>query len=321
MYITVYIHIFPKIIYSKKLFNLRVIKIKRKVVLHGPSTLTISLPASWVKKFNIKKGDELNLEEFGKELRINTEKAFDLEKKQITIKDLKRLGKSNLTSSYRQGYSEIDLNYDDSNYINIIQDILSKEITGFEIIKQSSNSCLIKDLTGHNQDEFDNVLRRIWLLLIDLSKESFNALQKRDVARLKEMYLMDYSINKFSNYCLRLLIKKGHVDFKKTPLYYHLIKNLEETADNYKDLCTFYSGNIKKIDDDLIIIFTRINEHLNEIYQLFYEYDEQQMEDLFRETKLTHNKISNSKNSTAYCLSTICENIRSLLTILVEINL
>ena len=297
------------------------IKIKRKVVLHGPSTLTISLPASWVKKFNIKKGDELNLEEFGKELRINTEKAFDLEKKQITIKDLKRLGKSNLTSSYRQGYSEIELNYDDSNYISIIQDILSKEITGFEIIKQSSNSCLIKDLTGHNQDEFDNVLRRIWLLLIDLSKESLNAFQKRDVARLKKMYLMDYSINKFSNYCLRLLIKKGYVDFKKTPLYYHLIKNLEETADNYKDLCTFYSGNIKKIDDDFIIIFTRINEHLNEIYQLFYEYDEQQMEDLFRKTKLTYNKISNSKNSTAYCLSSICENIRSLLTILVEINL
>ena len=297
------------------------IKIKRKVVLHGPSTLTISLPASWVKKFNIKKGDELNLEEFGKELRINTEKAFDLEKKQITIKNLKRLGKSNLTSSYRQGYSEINLNYDDSNYISVIQDILSKEITGFEIIKQSSNSCLIKDLTGQNQYEFDNVLRRIWLLLIDLSKESLNAFQKRDAVGLKKMYLMDYSINKFSNYCLRLLIKKGHVDFKKTPLYYHLIKNLEETADNYKDLCTFYSGNIKKIDDDLIIIFTRINEHLNEVHQLLYEYDEQQMEDLFRKTKLTHNKISNSKNSTAYCLSSICENIKSLLTILVEINL
>lgn len=297
------------------------IKIKRKIVLHGPSTLTISLPASWVRKFNIKKGDELNLEEFGKELRISTEKAFDLEKKQITIKDLKRLGKSYLTSSYRQGYSEIDLNYDNSNYISIIQDILSKEITGFEIIKQSHNNCLIKDLTGNNKDEFDNVLRRIWLLLIDLSKASLRAFRKRNVARLKEMYLMDFSINKFSNYCLRLLIKKGHVDFKKTPLYYHLIKNLEEIADNYKDLCTFYSNNITKIDDDLIIIFTRINEHLNEIYQLFYRYGEQQMEDLFRKTKLTYNKISNSKNSTAYCLSSICGNIRSLLTILVEINL
>ena len=166
-------------------------KIKRKIVLHGSSTLTISLPANWTKKFNVKKGDELNLEEFGKELRINTEKEFDSEKKQIDIGHFNRLGKTYLTSLYRQGYNEIDLNYKNSNYIKTIQEILSKEITGFEIIKQSSNSCLIKDLTGHNKNEFDNVLRRIWLLIIDLSKESLSAFRKKDIVKLREMYPMD----------------------------------------------------------------------------------------------------------------------------------
>ena len=34
---------------------------KRKTVLHGQSTLTVSLPSEWVKKFNVGKGDELNL--------------------------------------------------------------------------------------------------------------------------------------------------------------------------------------------------------------------------------------------------------------------
>ena len=262
----------------------------------------------------------MNLEEFGNELRINPEKEFDVEKKQRDIKNLKRLGKSYLASSYRQGYGEISLDYSDSDYIKTIQDILSREITGFEIIKQTSNSCLIKDLTGH-KDEFDAVLRRIWLLIIDMSEESLNALKKKDVAKLKGIYLMDYTINKFSNYCLRLLIKKGHINFRKTPLYYHLIKSLEEIADNYKDLCTFYSDNIKKIDDNLILIFTRINEYFNEIYQLFYKYDEQKIEDLFRKTKITHNKISNSKNNPAYYLVSISENIKSLLPVLVEINL
>ena len=297
------------------------IKIKRKVVLHGPSTLTISLPASWVKKFNIEKGDELNLEEFDNELRINAEKDLGLERTQIDIKDLKRLGVTYITSSYRQCYGEIDLSYADSRYIRTIQDILSRELIGFEIIKQGSNSCLIKDLTGHTKDEFENVLRRIWLLIIDLSEESLNAFRRRDVARLKEIHLMDQSINKFSNYCLRLLIKRGHADFKKTPLYYHLIKGLEELADHYKDLCTFYSDNIKEIDDRLVIVFGRVNEHLNEFYQLFYKYDEQKIEDLFRKTKLTSNKIPNSKKHTPYYLSSICEAIRNLLSVLVEINL
>ena len=262
------------------------------------------MPAAWVRKFNVKKGDELNLEEFGDELRVNPEKEFDVEKKQRDIKNLKRLGKSYLASSYRQGYGEISLDYSDSDYIKTIQDILSREITGFELIKQTSNNCLIKDLTGH-KDEFDAVLRRIWLLIIDMSEESLNALKKKDVAKLKGIYLMDYTINKFSNYCLRLLIKKGYINFRKTPLYYHLIKSLEEIADNYKDLCTFYSDNIKKIDDNLILIFTRINEYFNEIYQLFYKYDEQKLENLFRKTKITHNKISNSKNNPVYYLVSI----------------
>ena len=297
------------------------LKIKRRVVLHGPSTLTISLPMSWVKKFNIKKGDELNLKEFGNELRINVDQEFNLGKKQIDIKDLKRLGKSYVTSSCRQGYEEININYDDPKYIRTIQDILSKEITGFEIIKQNSNSCVIKDLTGHNKDEFNNALRRIWLLLLDLSRESLNAIKKDDYAGLKNIQLIDYSINKFSNYCLRLLIKTGHVNFKKTPLYYHLIKSLEDMADKYKDMCNFYSGNAGKINDSFISVFNEVNSHLNEFYELFYKYDEQKMENLFRKTKLTLNKIPTLDNKMSYYLSAICTDIRNLSSVLVEINL
>jgi len=115
-----------------KPLNLEVIKIKRKIVLHGPSTLTISLPATWVKKFNIKKGDELDIAEHGKELRINLEKEFSPEIKEICVGDLKRLGKTYLTASYRQGYDEIKIDYNDPQYISIIQSILSRETTGFE---------------------------------------------------------------------------------------------------------------------------------------------------------------------------------------------
>ena len=295
------------------------IKIKRKIVLHGPSTLTISLPSSWVKRFNIKKGDELNLEEFGKELRVSSEKISELKKKQINLKNLGKIGKSYLTSAYRQGYNEIELNYGDDNYIGVIQDILSKEITGFEIIKQNHYGCLIKDLTGENQGEFDNVLRRIWLLLLDLSRASLRAFRKKDSKALREIYLMDFIINKFCNYCLRLLNEKGHKDFKKTPLYYHFIKELEELADSYKDLCTFYSDSPQKINDNLITALTRINDHVKAFYHLFYNYNEKKMEDLFRKIELTQKKIVCSQPCPSALLS-LHENAKNLSRMLIEIN-
>lgn len=293
---------------------------KRKVVLHGPSTLTISLPTSWVKKFDIKKGDELNIEEYGRELRINTE-STSFEKKEIDVENFERLGRSYITSSYRQGYDEIDFTYEDNNYIETIQEMIAKEITGFEIIRQHNNHCVIKDLTGHSKDEFEIALRRIWLLLLDLSNESLLAIKKNNSAELKNIKRIDYSINKFSNYCLRVLIKKGRYDFKKTPLYYHFVKSLEEIADQYKDLCTFHSDNLKKIEENLVELFSKTNSHLNSIYKLFYKYDKQKIEDLFNETKTTYNKISNSKDKVAFYLSSISRSIRNLLPLLVEINL
>lgn len=312
------IYTFWKNIYKRNI--LIISKMKRKVVLHGPSTLTISLPANWVKKFNIKKGEELDVVEHGKELRINTN-SITFEKKQIDLENLERLGRSYVTSSYRQGYDEIDFTYGDSNYIKTIQNIITRETTGFEIIRQYGNSCTIKDLTGHSRDEFNTALRRIWLLLLDLSNESLVAIKKNNPKELKNIKLMDYSINKFSNYCLRILIKKSHYDFKKTPLYYYFVKSLEEIADQYKDLCNFHSENLKKIDKDLLELFDKTNSHLNSLYELFYKYDKQKIEELFRETKLTNNEISDSDNKLAFYLSSICRDIRNLLPLIVEINL
>jgi len=293
---------------------------KRKVVLHGPSTLTISLPMSWVKRFGVKKGDELNVEEYGKELRINTESTI-FEKKQIDIGNLERVGRSYITSSYRQGYDEIDFTYEDNSYIETIRDMIAKEITGFEIIRQYSNHCVIKDLTGHNKDEFNIALRRIWLLLLDLSNESLLAMKKNSSTELKNIKMIDYSINKFSNYCLRVLIKKGLYDFKKSPLYYYFVKSLEELADQYKDLCNFHSENLKWIEKNLIELFEKTNSNLNSLYELFYKYDKQKIEELFKETKTTYNEISNSSDKVAFYLSSISRSIRNMLPLLVEINL
>ena len=287
---------------------------------HGDSTLTVSLPAKWVKRFNVKKGDEINVEDLDREIRITSEKEFNLEKKQFDIGNLKRLGISYITSLYRSGYDEIHLNYDDNNYIETIHDVLSNEITGFEIIKQGSNYCVIKDLTG-SKDEFNTALRRIWLLTLDLANETFNSMDKKNKNNLKNMYFMDNSINKFSNYCLRLLNKKIYINNNKSPLYYYLIKSLEELADKYKDLYKFYLSNDVNLNREITAIFKIINEHLNEYYILFYKYDKEKMEELFNKTRLTYERTIKINNNLAYYLIPICNDIRDLLSVLVELKI
>src|SRR3989344_2387350 len=149
---------------------------KRKVILQGPTTLTFSLPSVWVKKFGVAKGDELNVEEQGRELRINFDKEPIALKKELNVGSFERLGKSYITSLYRAGYDEISLSYLRDEYLETIQKTISNDTAGFEIIKQDGKNCVIKDLTGHSRDEFDNAIRRIWLLVINMSEESLKTL-------------------------------------------------------------------------------------------------------------------------------------------------
>ena len=132
---------------------------------------------------------------------------------------------------------------------------------------------------------------------------------------------MDNSINKFSNYCLRLLNKKVYIKDNKSPLYYYLIKSLEELADKYKDLYKFYLSNDINFNKEITAIFKIINEHLNEFYNLFYSYDKDKMEELFNKTKSTYERIVKVNNNVAYYLIPICNDIRDLLSVLVELNI
>ena len=53
-------------------------KMKRKIVKHGNSTLTVSLPSKWAKNNSLKQGDEIDVIENGKELILNSKKEAGL---------------------------------------------------------------------------------------------------------------------------------------------------------------------------------------------------------------------------------------------------
>lgn len=294
---------------------------KRKIVLHGPSTLTVSLPSKWANKFGIKKGDEIHLEERGSEINISIDRESIFESKKVDVKNLTRLGKTIVTSSFRQGYEELILDYSDKNYIQTIQEIISKETTGFEIVEQGKNSCVIRDLVGNSKDEFDLAFKRMWLLILDLSDECFTSIKNKDRSSLPTIVALDERINKLNNYCLRLLVRKTHFNFKKNPVYYYLVKRLEEIADQFKDLTLFYFEGNRKNDDKFVKSFSKINGHLSELYHLFYKYNEEKIEELFSKTKKTQSEILTIDGGFVCNLSLISRSIRSLISILIELNL
>lgn len=243
---------------------------RRKVILHGPSTLTVSLPATWVKEKNINKGDELEVDISNAGLRVSCVEDVSNKSLSIDISNLTKVSRRYITAAYRDGWDEIHVKYAKENDLVNIQDVLATEVTGFEIIMQGKLNCVIRDLSGISSKEFENAVRRAWLLTIELAKSSYEGILNKDVALLESMNYRDRSINKFTNHCIRFLNKKG-VDSGKNAQYYLLLRHLEVIADQFQYLSSNFLNMNLKFNEEISINFKKILEFLTTFYELFYK--------------------------------------------------
>ncbi len=299
---------------------------KRKLVKHGSATLSVSIPLKWAKHNKLEKGDEIDVEEQDHALIVRADKTGKVERKHFDISDLKRIGTRYMTSAYREGYDEIEFSYKDAGLISDIQEVLNSQIVGFEIVRQGNNFCSIKDISGLLEEGFDVAMRRIWLLLLSMAEDSYKSVIANDKEMAKNIKFRDLSINKFSNYCSRMLIKKGHDSYRKVPIYFHFLREIEHLGDDYKNLPLIYFEFNKKIKKEEVELFKEINDYLNVLYKLFYKFDAKKAEKIFFDTKKLFAKMNKMMHSGKYnnnllnYLFVICKRIRKLLATAIEIK-
>ena len=246
---------------------------KRKIVRHGSSSLTITLPIKWVEKFNLKKGDELNIEEAGPMLMLSTEQEIASPKKEVSITESGIFTKNNLSHLYQLGYDEIEVRFDESSVLEEIKKRLPNCI-GFEIIDQKDNMVYIKSIATTIESEFDTLLRKSFQITNEMAKCTLDILKKSHYEKLKEIRNMEALNNKFTDVCIRILNKKGYKIPKRTMQIYEIVKNIERIADEFKYICDLFSDSSKKIDKDMLNNFADAVEYYMVFYNMFYKFDQ-----------------------------------------------
>ena len=272
---------------------------KRKLIKQGMGALTITLPRSWISKYELKSGDEVEVDEQEKTLLLRLDGKSDiLRKTEISIDNFDQvLIWRFFTGVYRLGYDEVTLKFSNiekvydvelSSFgilekkikmktIEVIQDVVSRCI-GMEIVNQGKNFCVIKDLGETSEKKFDDVLRRIFLLLLSMADDSLKESKENAKSLKSSISIIDNNVDKFTDFCLRLLNKKGYKDFRKISTIYAIILLLEFVGDEYKKIASHMSeSRINKINSELINIYDKINKQLNLFYELFYKFEEKRI--------------------------------------------
>jgi len=286
---------------------------KRKIIKQGNDTLTITLPKKWARMHTLEAGNEIEVEEREKTLVLSTEKDFSLEKCCVSVADLQPMIRRTLFSLYQKGYDEINVTFGSSKEMGLVQFSVN-EMIGMEIIDQVRKSISIKELAHPEYSEFDNILKKTFLLILNISKESLDAAKKGDTDHLNTTAQRDKDVNKFTNFCRRALIKKGHHDFRKTAPMFFIVVEMEKIGDVYRDMCWYIANNKIKISKEEIELFEQVNDFFHDLYDLFYNFDLKKMPDVGEKkdniTKMIENlydKVPKKNMKILFYLNTIAE--------------
>ncbi len=268
---------------------------KRKVIQIAESTQLISLPRKWCLQYGIKKGDELDVEPQSDKLVIRTSRVPEISEIEIDVSNLDRSSiLHTLRNVYRRGVNTIKVNFskqvtthyrtgDSKKIISVIHEEANR-LPGLEIIQQRENFCLLKGVSDINEKEFDNVLRRSFILLTDMSKDLLMGVKNNDRVLVETIEEKHFSVTKFINLCLRMLNQKNHLEANKMTVIYHIISTLWLVSGSIKYCARDFLRYNKKISPDAYRFMELIDQQIQLYYEIFYRFN------LDKARKMSENK-------------------------------
>jgi len=288
---------------------------KRNIVKQGPTTLMISLPSKWVQKYNLKKGEQLEITEIGRKLEIETDK--NIKKKEITIElisDHRLYIWRTISALYYSGYDKIHLNFNSIKTLEEIQKFAEQIFIGFEMTDLRKNYCLIESISNEKSDNFDTIVRRLFLGIIQMSNITNKYLQTKDTADLSLIPRLEQTNNRQSSYLKRILNKEGYKVLNKTTFAYTLVYHLALIADEYKYMNWGIQQEIEEtgkveITEKIKNNFSLLQIEIENVYKLYFKYSNELVEEI-----ITRNLMTDSKSKTN--LDLFCDNPRLAHTII-----
>ena len=278
---------------------------RRRIIKQGHNTFTVTLPIKWAKFNRLDAGDEVDVIEQGSSLVINSDKVNKrLGRAEIDIAGLPtQLLWRFVSGAYRAGYDEIKINfegieedkerfskfsYDITDWfykgelpkdkaaklspIEALQALINRFI-GVEITEQRPGHVIVKQFGEISYNEFGNALRRIFMIIASMGNDILTAIKKNDRVVLKSIHMADTNVDRFEDYCLRVLNVKGYGDFKKTPTVYSTILLLELVGDEYKRIALHVIRDNHKYGSAFLHFFGEVNSEFQDYFDLFYSFD------------------------------------------------
>jgi phosphate uptake regulator len=316
--------------------------------------MTLTLPHEWTKKLNLNAGDEVDVSENNGTIVVNGKQKAESRSTTIDISGLSiPMVWRFFQSAYREGYEEIKIIYNPTKknqegafdfyttqlayekmgekrrfvpVIDMIYELVSRFV-GIEVIEHGKDYCIIKEMGELSAKEFDNSLRRIFLLIDELFENIINKIENNkigDINLCKEIHTLDRSVDRFVDYCCRINNKINDSTFQKNKqAMFATLFLIELLGDEFKYVGTHLASTKQKVEE--VVSFAKtVREHFNLYYKLFYKFNkETAIQFGENDFKIYHDHFAwkESKNKSAQSIRRHFMQISKFILCLVELRI
>lgn len=181
---------------------------RRKLVQQGTTTLMVSLPRTWTKRFNLRKGQEVDITDAKDHLIIASSERKH--KKEITLSfktHTESAIRLTLINAYRAGYDALTIKNIDKEQLTIIREVLQNYLLGMEITTQEKGVCVIESITEPHEEKFDIVFQKIFSGIATMIQGTAARLQNNTSFPDYDFTMLN--IHKYDNFCRRMMTKQN----------------------------------------------------------------------------------------------------------------
>jgi len=242
----------------------------RKVQKTGGSSFIISLPKEWINKHGIEAKDTIGvlsqpdgnllITPYMSSEKYVKKRKFDSDE----IKDSDFLFRQ-LIGAYIMGYNIIEVR-SSKKFESVIRDTVrnfSKITIGTEIMEESDNIIIIKDLLDPKEMPFEKTIKRMYILANSMHEDALKALKTGDKRLAEKVIEIDDEIDRLN----WLIERQAHIVLIDIVLCQKLHITLED-ASNFKFISRFLErigDHAVKIAKNVILIdYQKIDKELYE---------------------------------------------------------
>lgn len=190
----------------------------RKLISFGSSSYVISIPKNWISGNKLEKGDPLYIEEKQNELIITSarsEKEKEIKEKQIdcSSKSYETI-RCELVAAYLNNYNIIEIRQLSEENLMKVKELV-QNLAGLEILEQTSDKIITKDLINIKEVSIKALMRRIDIIIRSMTDDAVAKIGKQVV---KSIYDRDEDVNRLT-WLVRRMITAALEDQKVSKMF------------------------------------------------------------------------------------------------------